>query len=948
LTIADCLARHRRLLLRGEPGSGKTTALRHVARSYAKGTQTADEYPTLPLTPVLVRLADYAKARERHGSLSFICFVLTRSQPDSAAILERALEEELLHGKCLVLFDGLDEVGGDGSLSAVLREFVARYPDNHLVLTSRVVGLDAGPWNRLGFTTYDVTRWREEDIRRFAARWYSSWHGKGGRHQLRENERRAEELTATLLGNPHLREIATNPLMLTILAALYHANAALPRRRVDLYAKVVEVLLETWEAGKRDARPGDPLHGVVLEPRDFAWLLSRLGLAMQRQDRVLSPRWWVTEFVQAFLRDTLALAGDEAKDQGDRVIRHLCERSGLLVERGADLFGFSHRTFQEYFAARGILEDASGGAGDALSLLRPYLYHPRWEEVVRLVSAQLAPLQATALLRLVLDDPDPAGRFLKRGLRLAPRCLADGTAVADRRLLDQVFSEGGAVGGSKWLGIPLDIIEALRELRPTRHAADANRMLADIESAARSGLTPAELFALYEAIHEPLWDVIQADEAPGKVSPKDIGGHHVLLVSLAPRLLSEDSKTWHAQVFRLLRSRAARVAVKRILIDDVLRYEVDDDEQVRDVLADLLARDRIPEVRAACAWALQRAATRHPDTAERLFRALSTLQLIGENAAMNIAPLVEGNNRFALDLNERLRSCQGNVFFSPSSISMALAMAYAGASGRTEAEMAKTLHFAIPRGQLHDAMGALQSSWRTSDKKAGFRLHLANRLWGQEGYEFLPEFLAVTREKYGAELARLDFAQKSEEARQTINQWVEQQTEDKIRDLIPRADLLAGSPLVLTNAVYFKGDWAKPFEPKMTTEEDFHISPSEEVEVSPVRSGFSGLLGRRHASRTEKVKVPLMHQQDEFHYAAVDELQVLDMRYGDGSLSMVILLPQQVDGLARLEGKLNPTNLQRWMGSVRPQEVVVYLPRFKMTSRFEMSATLKSLGMVSA
>jgi predicted nucleotidyltransferase len=620
--LGECLTQHGRLLLRGEPGSGKTTALRHVARSYAKGTQKADGYPPDPLTPLLVRLADYGRARERDGNLSPVRFVLSHIQPDTAASLERPLEEELRCGKCLVLFDGLDEVGRDSGLPAALRDLIARYPDNRFVLTSRVVGLDLGPWHRLSFASYDITRLQEDDIRRFALRWYTSRRGEGGERRRRENERRAEELSAAILSHPPLRELATNPLMLTVLAGLYHANAALPRRRVDLYEKVVEVLLETWEAGKRNARPGDPLHGIVLDPREFAWLLSRLALAMQRQDRVLSSRWWVTEFIQGYLRDTLALPGDEAKDQGDRVLRHLCERSGLLVERGADLFGFSHRTFQEYFAARGILEDSSGENRDAVSLLRPYLYHPRWEEVVRLVGAQLAPTQATALLRIILDDPDPTGRFLKRGLRLALRCLADGTAVADRHLLDQIFSEGGVVGESKWLGIPLDVIDALRDLKPTRHAADVNRMLADIESAAEGALTQGESFALYEAIHEPLWDVTPADGAPGTLFPKEVGGHRMVFVSLAPQLLREDPKTWHAQVFRLLRSRTAKSGVKRILIDEVLRYEAGEDEQVRGVLEDALVRDRSPEVRAACAWALRGAAAHHPATVKRLFRGL--------------------------------------------------------------------------------------------------------------------------------------------------------------------------------------------------------------------------------------------------------------------------------------------------------------------------------------
>ena len=155
-----------------------------------------------------------------------------------------------------------------------------------------------------------------------------------------------------------------------------------------------------------------------------------------------------------------------------------------------------------------------------------------------------------------------------------------------------------------------------------------------------------------------------------------------------------------------------------------------------------------------------------------------------ESTTMDVSGIVEGGNQFALDLYQQLRSEEGNLFFSPSSISTALAMTYAGAAGETEAEMAKTLHFQMPKDQLHDGMRALQAFWTTPDKKKGIRLNLANRLWGHEGYEFLPEFLAVTRDKYAAELARLNFAQ-TEDARQTINGWVEDQTEDKITDLIP-------------------------------------------------------------------------------------------------------------------------------------------------------------------
>jgi serpin B len=292
-----------------------------------------------------------------------------------------------------------------------------------------------------------------------------------------------------------------------------------------------------------------------------------------------------------------------------------------------------------------------------------------------------------------------------------------------------------------------------------------------------------------------------------------------------------------------------------------------------------------------------------------------------KNTAMDVSGIVEGGNQFALDLYQQLRSEEENLFFSPSSISTALAMTYAGAAGDTEAEMAKTLHFQMPKDQLHDRMRALQAYWTTSDKKRGIRLNLANRLWGPESYEFLPAFLQVTRDKYGAELARLDFAQ-PDRASQTINQWVEEQTENKITDLISSDALSSVTRLVLTNAVYFHGIWSDPFKKDRTKDEDFHLTA------------------------TDKIKVPMMHRWDEFRYGLVDGLQILEMPYGDGSLSMVVLLPKEIDGLADLEAKLTLQSLQRWTASVKHEdEVKVYLPRFKTTSQFQMADTLKAMGM---
>ena len=286
--------------------------------------------------------------------------------------------------------------------------------------------------------------------------------------------------------------------------------------------------------------------------------------------------------------------------------------------------------------------------------------------------------------------------------------------------------------------------------------------------------------------------------------------------------------------------------------------------------------------------------------------------------------VVQGNNRFAVGLYGRLRSTtSGNLFLSPYSISTALAMTYAGAAGETGKQMAEVLHFTVPEPELHEAMASLGNSL-LADKKKGYQLRVANRLWGQKGYEFLPEFLQTTRKHYGAELGILDFAQDTEAARREINGWVEKQTEEKIKDLLAPGVLDPMTRLVLTNAIYFKGDWQQKFNKKATKDAPFHVSADKEV------------------------MVPMMHQTEQFGYRAVDGLQVLEMPYANGELSMIVLLPKDIEGLPQLEKKLTQENLREWTKGLRRQKVIVYVPRFKMTSQFGLKDTLQAMGMTLA
>jgi serpin B len=299
--------------------------------------------------------------------------------------------------------------------------------------------------------------------------------------------------------------------------------------------------------------------------------------------------------------------------------------------------------------------------------------------------------------------------------------------------------------------------------------------------------------------------------------------------------------------------------------------------------------------------------------------------LAAEAPAAETNEIVAGNSQFALDLYSRLRADQpGNLFFSPGSLSTALAMTYAGARGDTATEMGEVLHFHLPPTRLNAAFAALNRTLNADVQQRGYRLNVANRLWGQQGYRFLPAYLAITRDVYGAELAQVDFARQTEATRRQINAWVEQRTENKITELIPAGLLDPMTRLVLTNAIYFKGDWSEPFSKRATADAPFHLTGQTSVPV------------------------PLMSRQDDFRFWAGDGLKALELPYGKGDLAMVVLLPDEIEGLAKLEARLSTAGLKRWLTGLREQEVRVFLPRFKQTSQFQLADVLQAMGMSRA
>ena len=282
--------------------------------------------------------------------------------------------------------------------------------------------------------------------------------------------------------------------------------------------------------------------------------------------------------------------------------------------------------------------------------------------------------------------------------------------------------------------------------------------------------------------------------------------------------------------------------------------------------------------------------------------------------------VVAGINRFGLDLYAELRGTSGDLAISPSSISTAFSLAHAGARGATATELAAVLHYP-PADDLHAAFGGVL---KTMDlRRNGRTLAVNNALWLQQGLKLKPDYLSLVERHYGAGLQWVDYRGDREAARQRINRWVESKTNNRIRGLLQPTNLTPDTRSILVNTVYFKSDWAVPFNPKATAEGDFTLA----------------------SGRTTKRR--LMHRRLDVAFAEGGGAKAVALPYRGGETEMVLLLPDRADGLAALEQGLTAAALDGWLAKLRQgrEEVLVTLPRFKVEQRFELVEPLGKLGM---
>ena len=291
--------------------------------------------------------------------------------------------------------------------------------------------------------------------------------------------------------------------------------------------------------------------------------------------------------------------------------------------------------------------------------------------------------------------------------------------------------------------------------------------------------------------------------------------------------------------------------------------------------------------------------------------------------------LVNGNTAFAFDLYHALAFQAGNLFYSPYSISLALAMTYAGARGETERQMADTLGFNLARDRLHPAYNnlGLQLASRGADAKGqdgdGFRLNIANAVWGQDDYEFLEAYLDLLTDNYGSGVRLMDFKEASEESRIMINDWVADRTEDRIKDLLPQGSIDEFTRLVLTNAIYFNAAWQHPFNVRST-----HPGP------------FFMLDG-------STVNVPMMSQLEYLGYAKGDGYQAVELPYDGYEMSMTIILPDE-GRFNEFEDSIDSKLVNQILEGIWPREVRLTMPKFEFRSQFGLVEPLAEIGMPDA
>lgn len=285
--------------------------------------------------------------------------------------------------------------------------------------------------------------------------------------------------------------------------------------------------------------------------------------------------------------------------------------------------------------------------------------------------------------------------------------------------------------------------------------------------------------------------------------------------------------------------------------------------------------------------------------------------------------VVNGNNQFASDLYDELKGEEGNLFFSPYSISTAFAIAYEGADGQTASQMADVMGFSEDDGARRPAHAHVYNM--INDNKKPYLLYTGNALWVEQTYRLLDEYVDNIKKYYGGWPANVDFIGDPEGSRQTINVWIEEKTNGRIEDMIKEGLILPDTRLVITNAIYFKGDWDLQFDKAKTKKEDFHVTPDDAVEADMM----------------------MTTELESYNFTENDEVKMVELMYKGGDLSMFVLLPKEND-IAVAESYLDPESLSGLKAALSEQDVILKFPKFEFKRSITLTGPLRSMGMTDA
>ncbi|MCD6336620.1 MAG: serpin family protein, partial [Candidatus Marinimicrobia bacterium] len=295
-----------------------------------------------------------------------------------------------------------------------------------------------------------------------------------------------------------------------------------------------------------------------------------------------------------------------------------------------------------------------------------------------------------------------------------------------------------------------------------------------------------------------------------------------------------------------------------------------------------------------------------------------------ENIMLTQEQIVTGLNNFSFDLYHFLNTgAPSNIFYSPLSISSALAMTYAGAKGETAGQMQSTLHYGPQVDLFHSQYGAMIDSL-SSKKGQDFEMNIANAIWVQDQFKLKDYYVETVKKNYNSEVRSMDFVGQPEASRDTINYWVEKKTAGKIQDLIPVGTIDGMTRMILTNAVYFNAEWANKFNKKLTNQDKFYCLNNKVIQTE------------------------MMYQRHHHAISQTKDYTILEIPYEGYEYSMLIILPKENNGLVDLVKDISADDIIAHDKNKKHEDVLVYIPKFKMETDYELKEPLSALGMSAA